>query len=85
MSNCFIILGLEDYESSVIIKVFKNKEKADKLCKKYNDYNKTKLEFPEDDKDFEEWFKKDEKWRSNHPSGNFCVDGYIVIENEYIE
>jgi hypothetical protein len=89
------VLIATEYESFLIISVFKDKKQAIDLKEICQEYEKTKPVLPTYNDDtltiidsvMEEYDKKSTEWAKNHPSGKDTsyYDTFVVDEQEFIE
>jgi hypothetical protein len=91
--KCYVLIASE-WESFMLLGVFKDKKQAEDLKEICQEYEKSKPKFPEynkdaeiDEKEMDEYDKKVEEWVKNHPSGKDTryYDTFNVQEQEYIE
>lgn len=88
MTEIYLLIASTAYEGYSIVTAYTDKEKADDQCKRCMDYQETKPRCPEivkddkeNDKEWERYYKADNKWEKKHPAGkdNCHYDDYYVV------
>jgi len=83
MKKLWIVTG-DDYESSVTLRAFKKKQRAEAFKRRCVDHDRKIPEAPRSadipDDEWDKWAKANDRWRDRHPNGQgHSYDSYNVL------